>query len=148
MNAIANSPNDPAGKVISAYDRGGLEIAVGGDYERLGVWMRGKIGRIGPGAFENLRVSRDEVLREFPVVPPEDEDVGPAAVADEQIRELVRGLCETSGGYVSQEEGARFVRRQFPNVGRDRARCLVREVTGNEKPGPQGPRRQKQITAP
>jgi hypothetical protein len=148
LNAIANRPNNPAGKVISAYDWGGLEIAVGGDHERLGVWMRGKVGRIGPGAFENLRVSRDEVLREFPVEPPEDEDVGPTAVSDEQIRELVRGLCETSGGYVSQEEGARFVRRHFPNVERDRARYLVREVTGNEKPGPQGPRGQKQLTAP
>jgi hypothetical protein len=138
LKAIANRPNDPAGKVVSVYDWGGLEIAVGGDHERLSVWMRGKVGTIGPGAFENVRISRDEVLREFPVEPPEDEDVGPAAVSDEQIRELVRGLCETSGGYVNQEQGARFVRRQFPNVGRDRARCLVREVTGNEKPVPKG----------
>ena len=56
LKAIANRPNDPAGKVISAYDWGGLEIAVGGDHERLSVWMRGKVGRIGPGAFENVRV--------------------------------------------------------------------------------------------
>ena len=143
LKAIANRPNDPAGKVISAYDWGGLEIAVGGDHERLSVWMRGKVGRIGPGAFENVRVSRDEVLREFPVEPPADEDVGPAAVSDEQIRELVRAAAASAGGFIGQAEGASVVRRKFPDVRRDRARRLVREVTGNEKPGPKGPRRQK-----
>jgi hypothetical protein len=44
LKAIANRPNDPAGKVMSVYDWGGLEIAVGGDHERLSVWMRGKVG--------------------------------------------------------------------------------------------------------
>jgi hypothetical protein len=110
--------------------------------------VRGKVGRIGLGAFENVRVSRDEVLREFPVEPPEDEDVGPAAVSDEQIRELVRGLCQTSSGYVSQEEGARFVRRQFPNVGRDSRKMLGEVSYWNRKARSQGPRRPKQLMAP
>jgi hypothetical protein len=140
LKAIANRPNDPAGKVISAYDWGGLEIAVGGDHQRLSVWMRGKVGRIGSGAFENVRVSRDEVLREFPVEPPEDEDLEPAAVSDEQVREVVRAARVSMGGFIGQAEGARVVRGEFPNVTRDRARKLVREITGNEKPGPRGPR--------
>jgi hypothetical protein len=148
LQAIGNRPSDLEAKVISAADWSGFVIAVGGEDERLSVWMRGKVATKGRGAFENLRVARADILREFPAEPAEDEDVEPASVSDEQIRELVRGLCETSGGYVSQEEGASFVRRQFPNVGRDRARCLVREVTGIEKPGPKGPRRQKQRMAP
>jgi hypothetical protein len=129
LKAIAHRPNDPAGKVMSVYDWGGLEIAVGGDHERLSVWMRGKVGTIGPGAFENVRISRDEVLREFPVEPPESEDLEPAVVSDEQVRAVVRAAVASMGGFIGQAEGASVVRREFPDVTRDRARRLVREVT-------------------
>jgi hypothetical protein len=119
-------------------------IAVGGEDERLSVWMRGNVGTKGRGAYENVRVARADVLREFPVDPPKDEDVEPTAVSDEQVREVVRIACDMNGGFVGQEEGASLVREKFPNVRRDRARRLVREVTGNDKPGPKGPRKQKQ----
>jgi hypothetical protein len=70
------------------------------------------------------------------------------AVSDEQVREVVRIAGDMNGGFVVQEEGASLVREKFPDVTRDRARRLVREITGNEKPGPKGPRRQKQLTTP
>jgi hypothetical protein len=147
LHAVANRPSDPEAKVISTIDWSGLIIAVGGDDERLSVWMRGSVGTKGPGAYENVRVPRADVLREFPAEPSEDEDVEPAAVSDEQVREVVRTACDMNGGFVGQEEGASLVREKFPNVRRDRARKLVREVTGNDKPGPKRPRRQKQLTA-
>jgi hypothetical protein len=148
LEAVANRPSDPEAKVISAVDWSGLMIAVGGEDERLSVWMRGNVGTKGRGAYENVRVARADVLREFLAEPAEDEDLEPAAVSDELIRDLVRGLCETRGGFVGQEEGASLVREKFPNVRRDRARRLVREVTENDKPGPRGPRRQKQPMTP
>ncbi len=116
-------------------------ISVGGEDERLGVWTRGNVGTKGCGAYENVRVARADVLREFPAEAAEDEDVEPAGVSDEQVREVVRAAMASMGGFIGQAEGASVVRREFPDVTRDRARKLVRQIIGNEKPGPKGPRR-------
>jgi hypothetical protein len=84
--------------------------------------MRGNVGTKGRGAYENVRVARDDVLREFPVEPSEDEDLEPAAVSDEQVRELIRAVMVSMGGFIGQAEGASVVRGEFPNVTRDRAK--------------------------
>jgi hypothetical protein len=115
LQAVANRPSDPEAKVISTIDWSGLIIAVGGDDERLSVWMRGNVGTKGRGAYENVRVARADVLREFPAEPAEDRDVEPALVSDEQIREVVRIACHMNGGFVGQEEGASLVREKIPN---------------------------------
>jgi hypothetical protein len=122
LEAVANRPSDPEAKVISTIDWSGLVITVGGEDERLSVWMRGNVGTKGRGAYENVRVARDDVLREFPVEPSEDEDLEPAAVSDEQVRELIRAVMVSMGGFIGQAEGASVVRGEFPNVTRDRAK--------------------------
>src|SRR5208283_4718432 len=66
LQAVGNRPNNPEAIEITPIDWGGLEIAVGGDQERLSVWMRGQIRMNGRGDFENVRVARDQILREFP----------------------------------------------------------------------------------
>jgi hypothetical protein len=100
LEAVANRPSDPEAKVISTIDWSGLVITVGGEDERLSVWMRGNVGTKGRGAYENVRVARDDVLREFPVEPSEDEDLEPAAVSDEQVRELIRAVMVSMGGFI------------------------------------------------
>jgi hypothetical protein len=55
LEASGNLPGDPRAQAISGDDWGGLEIAVGSDQERLGVWMRGQIKRTGRGDFEYVR---------------------------------------------------------------------------------------------
>ena len=143
LQAFGNLLNDPTALTISAVDWGGLEIGVGGEHQRLSVWMRGKISTSGHGDFENVRVSREEVLREFPVEPPEVEDPQPEAVTDDEIRDFLRAASDRNGSIIAQNAGAELVRKRFPHVCRDRARRLVKQVTGSDKPGPKGPRRRK-----
>jgi hypothetical protein len=50
---------------------------------------------------------------------------------------------EQNGGYLGQAKGAEIVRKAFPNFPRNRARKLVKELTGNEKPGPKAPRKNR-----
>ena len=64
--ATGNVVGDPKAQEISTKDWAGLEVAEGGDDERLAVWRIGKVKTTGGGDFENVRVSRDNVLREFP----------------------------------------------------------------------------------
>jgi hypothetical protein len=97
LQAIGNRPSNPEAKVISAVDWSGFVIAVGGEDERLSAWMRGKVPKIGRGAYENVRVARADVLREFPAEVAEDEGLDLGAVSDEQVREVVRIACDMNG---------------------------------------------------
>ena len=129
--------------MISADDWGGLEIAVGGDQERLGVWMRGQIKRTGRGDFEYVRVARAEILQEFPAQSPKAEYLQPSAVTDDEICEIIKAASERNGGFIAQNAGAELVQQCFPQISRDRARWLVKQVTRSDKPGPKGPRLRK-----
>jgi len=140
LQALGNKPNEAEAVIISKLNWSGLEIGVGGEYQRLGVWLRGKISTIGHGEFENVRVFRDDVLRDFPAEQPGVHDPEPEAVTDNEIREMIRAACQGNGGFIGQNAGADIVRQHFPSVTRDRARELIKQVTGNAKPGPKGPR--------
>ncbi len=70
LQAIGNLPNDPRGIAITVSDWGGLEIGVGGDRNRMCVWRLDQTRTTGIGDFENVRVGRDQVLREFPAEAP------------------------------------------------------------------------------
>jgi hypothetical protein len=141
LQALANRPNELEAVAISKPNWSGLEIGVGGEYQRLGVWTRGRISITGYGEFENVRVSRAEVLREFPAELPQAENPSPEAVSDDEIVEIIRAASERNGGFIGQDAGAKLVRRRFPKVPRDKARKFVKRVTGSDKPGPKGPRR-------
>jgi hypothetical protein len=139
LTAYANHPDDPFARVLTPADWGGLEIAIGGEHRRLSVWAIGHVGKATRGGFENVRVAREAVLSQFPVEPPANE--GPAS--NDAARAVIRDALSLSGGFISQEKGAEIVRRKFPGFPKMRARQLVKELTGNDKPGPKGPRHPK-----
>jgi hypothetical protein len=63
-----------------------------------------------------------------------------ASTSDNEVRALIKKLIERRG-LLSQEEGARMVRAEFPDFRKKRAMALVKEETGVSKPGPRGPRK-------
>jgi hypothetical protein len=141
LTATANLPGEPKAYELSKADWAGLEIACGGDLQRLGVWRTGKVGATGEGVFENVRVARDAVLTAFPADPPPPPKPTPIQATDEDARRVIRDAMASSGGFIPQKEGARIVRKVFPDFNFTRAMELTRELTGNRKPGPRGPRR-------
>jgi hypothetical protein len=103
------------------------------------VWRLGQIRTTGVGDFENVRVERDQVLREFPP----EATVPSGAAGDDDARAVIRRALSEQGGFLSQEKGAEIVRGKFPTFQKKRAMQLVRELTGNDKPGPKGPRKNR-----
>lgn len=143
LEAAGNRPNNPEAIKITPVDWGGLQIAVGGDNQRLGVWIRGQVSIIGYGAFENVRVKRDEVLHEFPAEAPGAVDPQPGPATDDEICDVIKAASEMNGGFIAQNAGTELVQQYFPEVSRERARQLVKRVTRSDKPGPKGPRLRK-----
>jgi len=142
LTAHANLPDDPVARPLTKPDWGGLEIAVGGDLRRLFVWRAGRVAISGMGDFENVRVEREEVIREFPEEPPLAQTSSPPAT-DDAARAVIRQALADSGGFLSQENGAEIVRSKIPTFLKKHAMQLVKELTGNKKPGPQGPRKNR-----
>jgi hypothetical protein len=56
---------------------------------------------------------------------------------------VIRAALDEQGGFIGQENGAEIVRRKFPKFPKKRAMQFVRELTGNDKPGPKGPRKNR-----
>ncbi|MBV9288217.1 MAG: hypothetical protein JO288_10400 [Hyphomicrobiales bacterium] len=138
LTAYANLPTDPVARILTKADWGGLEIAVGGDLRRLCAWRIGRVANVGRGDFENVRVEREAVLAEFPLEPTPIQ-TAPIPATDEEARALIREALNDSSGYLSQEKGAEIVRAKIPGFLKKRAMQLVKELTGNDKPGPKGP---------
>ena len=141
LTATAQVPGDPRSVQISKLDWSGLKIGVGGGNDRMSVWREGHFRTDGGGDFENVRVARDEVLREFPAERPEPAPAASREATDDEVREVICEAVAANGGFLSQNAGAEIVRRRFPQVPRDCVRGLVKQVTGNDKRGPKGPRR-------
>ena len=93
----------------------------------------------GRGDFENAKVPRDAVLRELPPEPPQTSGPVEDAPTYDDIRDLIREAADKNGGFLGQVDGDKLAKQAFPGVGREGR--LVKEVTGNEKPGRKGPRR-------
>jgi hypothetical protein len=142
LTAHANLPDDPVARLLTKPDWGGLEIAVGGDLRRLSVWRAGRAAINGMGDFENVRVEREAVLREFPEEPALAQSLSIPAT-DDAARAVIRQALADSGGFLSQENGAEIVRSKIPTFLKKRAMQLVKELTGNDKPGPKGPRKNR-----
>lgn len=141
LMAHANLPENPVARALTKADWGGLEIAVGGDRRRLSVWCLGRVCKTGEGDFQNVRVEREAVIREFPEGRPSPIQSTTALISDDVARAVIREALGEAGGYFSQEKGAEIVRAKYPAFGKKRAMQLVKELTGNEKPGPKGPRK-------
>ena len=56
---------------------------------------------------------------------------------------MIRAALSERGGFLSQEEGSKIVRRNILGFPKKRAMLLVRELTGNDKPEPKGPRKNR-----
>ena len=142
LTAHANLPDDPVARLLTKPDWGGLEIAVGGDLRRLSVWRAGRVAISGMGDFENVRVDREAALREFPEEPPLAQTSSPPAT-DDAARAVICQVMIDSNGFVGQEKGTEIVRLKLPGFPKKRAMQLVKELTGNDKPGPKGPRKNR-----
>jgi hypothetical protein len=142
LSAEANLPDNPNGRALTKADWRGIKIAAGGDMQRLSVWRTGYVSKSGGGDFENARVEREAVLREFPEGPPLAQSLSIPAT-DDAARAVIREALADSGGFVGQEKGAEIVRLKIPGFPKKRAMQLVKELTGNEKPGPKGPRKNR-----
>jgi hypothetical protein len=140
--AHGNLSEHPVARTLTSADWGGLEIAVGGEQRRLSVWRIGRVANSGKGDFENVPVERDAVLREFPAEIPPPQRL-PIAATDDAARAVIRQALNDSEGFVGQEKGAEIVRDAIPGFPKKRAMQLVKELTGNDKPGPKGPRRNR-----
>jgi hypothetical protein len=119
--ASANLPDSsPVAHILTKVDWGGLEIAFGGRSQRLSVWRIGRNRTVGEGDFENVRVEREAVLREFPEAPPSTK--APAVSgSDEDARKVIRQAMSERSGFIGQEKGAEIVRAKFPSFGKKRA---------------------------
>ena len=135
FEAAGNLPGEPLSRELSVSDLRGLTIGLASDTQRLCVWRLGNNQRIGNGDIENVRVARDAVLNAFPADPP------PPPATDEYARRLILEAMASGGGFVSQRNGAKAVREVFPIFNVARAMELTKDLTGNTKRGPRGPRK-------
>jgi len=62
---------------------------------------------------------------------------------DDDARAVIRAEIERNDGFVAQKIGAAAVRAVYPHFNETRARELVKELTGNAKRGPRGPRKNR-----
>lgn len=60
--------------------------------------------------------------------------------ADDEARDIIAAEIERAGD-ITLNGAAKIVRAALPNFSRDRARAIAKAMTGNEKRGPRGPRR-------
>jgi hypothetical protein len=67
----------------------------------------------------------------------------PPGLSDEEAREVIRAEMDKRGGFVSQKDGAAIVRSRDPYFDREIARKITKSLTGNTKPGPKGPHRNR-----
>ncbi len=65
------------------------------------------------------------------------------ALSEKRAREVIRAAIKASDGFISQNGGAKIVRDIDPDFDRDEARRLTKELTGNLKSGPRGPRKNR-----
>jgi hypothetical protein len=138
LNGALPARDEPKAYELTKSDWKDLQIAAGGVKRRLGV-----VSETGESDFESVRVEREAVMREFPEEPPLDERSSKKIPTDDDARGVIRVAMAQEGGFIGQERGAEIVRTQFPAFLKKRAMQLVKELTGNDKPGPRGPRKNR-----
>jgi hypothetical protein len=139
LTARGHLPGEPLAQELSSDDWASLEIEAGGLHNRLCVWRALPPATDRNGDIEKVLVRRAEVLTEFPPDSPPREVSVPEA-SDDDARHVIQEALSRNGGFLSQKEGAEIVRAKFPSFNKEQAMKLVKELTGNTKPGPRGPR--------
>jgi hypothetical protein len=131
----AEFPGDPAlvAEVERARDRRDYSEE---QLERAFDWLESHSFNIDASNIASGALAR-EMEKDFP----SNKASGEAALlSDDDARALIRAAMERNGGFVGQEAGARIVREKCPDFNHKHAMALVKEMTGNGKPGPRGPR--------
>jgi hypothetical protein len=139
LTARGHLLGEPLARELSSDDWASLEIEVGGRHNRLCVWRALPPATDRNGDIEKVLVRRAEVLKEFPPAPPPREVFAQEA-SDDDARHVIQEALPRNSGFLSQKKGAEIVRAKFPSITKERAMKLVKELTGNTKPGPRGPR--------
>ena len=139
LTARGHLPGEPLAQELSSDDWASLEIEAGGLHNRLCVWRALPPATDRNGDIEKVLVRRAEVLREFPHAPPPRE-VSSQEASDDDARHVIQEALSRNGGFLSQKEGAAIVRAKFLGFNKEQAMKLVKELTGNTKRGPRGPR--------
>ncbi|WP_036285633.1 hypothetical protein [Methylocystis sp. ATCC 49242] len=57
------------------------------------------------------------------------------------VESYLKDKIDEAGGFLSQNKCAEIVREKFSTVSRDDARAIAKQLTGNTKQGPRGPRK-------
>ena len=133
LQALENLAGKATAHKISAEDWHGLKIQVGRDSQRLGVWVKGR-EPIGAGDFENVGVSLEDVLREFPIYPPPPEMPN----LKDFLRETVK-----KKGKLTQKQAVEIARSADFGQSREKILDLLQLIQGKQKPGPKGPRKNR-----
>jgi hypothetical protein len=142
LRATGNLPGEPKAHEISAADWAGLEIAVGGKRQRLGVWRIGTVGMTGDGDFENVRVEREAVLKAFPaeVAPCLGFDATPETVeqaSNEPVRKRSKVMAAADAltqlfpnrrPTLTVSELIRELKTKAPEIGTVSTRTLTRAI--------------------
>jgi hypothetical protein len=137
--SVGKLPSEPRAHDLSAADWSGLTIG-----EQGGRLVAMPSEGAGGSTYAFVRVSRSDVLREFPAFP-EDVPTETNQPSEAEIADTVRALIEEHGGFLDQKKGAAIVREKFPHLSRDRARSLIKARTQNTKRGPRGPREKSPV---
>lgn len=98
-----------------------------------------KVGKSGKrtARYLDVFVSREAVTSIWAAGP----KPGIAELSDDDAKAVLLAEIKQIGGFIGQEKGSRILRDIYPGFNKKRAMRLVKELTGNTKPGPRGPRK-------
>lgn len=72
-----------------------------------------------------------------------DQRALPVQLTMEDASRIIENAIGERGGFISQSAGAKLIQAADPTFKRDSARALTKQLTGNSRPGPRGPRTPK-----
>src|SRR3984893_10263074 len=128
LSASGNQKGQPTATDISTKDWAGLSLRE--INERMEVVANGASGI----AFANVRVSREEILGEFP---------GDVPKSSVDLVAVFRTEANQKKGPLTQVEAEKIARDNGVNYTRKKIREVLIVVQGRGKPGPKGPRNKR-----
>jgi hypothetical protein len=130
MTASGNLPGEALAREITPRDWGGLEIRVGGDTRRLAVWIIGRTSVHRAGDIENVRISRDEILKEFPADTPK-----PTGLKQSLDDVLLEAANQVQTRTLTQARAIELAKERGVFAGRERVRDALKRLNIQGKQG-------------